>query len=402
MAINPVSGAASSTVARWPSDANELIAQHTDPLGRVDTQRLAALVYQASTDDPSKASAAYADIENALAAQSPAEASHFAQDTLTAFAAAATTGATVGAFRGSAALGDAGAIATNLGADQTARAARTLMDNPILSKEWVAFESAWTGKGGFTGSLRTLLDQQGITYNVTPLRPPAGSLTSRSGVPQAQANNINGNLARDQVAAQQRALGANTSTEVPDPAYGRRIDVRADYPGPATHVTRTDFETKVGRLGLYDGRPQALADGRALTANAAIRSNAEAMLADGARLTSTGEALTNASRIVGVGGKVLLPVAVAANAVQLYGAFREDGNTIGVHTGRAAAEVAGGWGGAIAGAEVGATFGSLAGPVGTVIGGVAGGIIGGIAGSKAGDAVFDAGRSAFDKVASWF
>ena len=402
--INAVSGAesSSSTDASQAIDANKLIAEHTDLQGRVDTRGLAVLVQQASTADPGKASAAYADIENALAAQSPVDGSHFAEDTRAAFAAAAT-GSAVGALKGGAVLGQAGAGAIARGASQTAPALQTLKDNPILSKEWVGFESAWTGKGGFTGPLRTLLDAQGITYNVTPLRSPPGSLNKGSGVPLAQANNINGTLGRDQIAARQTALGAHVDKEVADPAYSRRVDVRADYPGPdPAHVTRTDFETKVGRTGISSARGEALADGSALRDNATIRSGAEAMLKDGEGLTRSGEALAKAGKVLDVGGKALLPVAAAADAAQLYGAFKEDGNTIGVHTGRAASEVAGGWGGAIAGAEGGAALGSLAGPVGTAIGGVAGGIIGGIGGSKIGDAAFDAGRSAFDKVASWF
>jgi hypothetical protein len=405
--INAVSGAesSSSTDASQAVDANELIADHTDSQGRVDTRGLAALVHQASTEDPGKASAAYAEIENALAAQSPADGSHFAEDTRAAFAAAATTGSAVGALKGGAVLGEGGADAIARGASQTAPAVQTLKDNPILSKEWVGFESAWTGKGGFTGPLKTLLDAQGITYNATPLRSPPGSLNKGSGVPLPQANNINGDLGRDQIAAQQTALGAHVDKEVREPAYSRRIDVRADHPSSdPTHAARTDFEVKVGRTGIGSpgARGEALADGSALRDNAAIRTGAEAMLKDGEGLTRSGEALAKAGRVLDVGGKVLLPVAAAADAAQLYGAFKEDGNTIGVHTGRAAAEVAGGWGGAIAGAEGGAALGSLAGPVGTAIGGVAAGIIGGLGGSKVGDAAFDAGRSAFDKVASWF
>lgn len=405
MTISAVSGAefSPSTGASQAIDANELIAQHTDSHGRVDTQGLAALVHQASTEDPGKASSAYTDIENALAKRSPTDASHFAQDTSAAFAAAAK-GAAVGALKTGASLGQSGADAIARGTSQTANAVRTLTDNPILSKHWVPYDSAWTGKSGFTGGLKALLDRQGITYDVTPLRSPPGSLSKTSGVSAKVANNTNGTLARDHYAAQQRALGAQVTTEAPDPAYGRKVDVRADFPGPdPTQATRIDNEIKVGRADASSRlRSEALRDGQALRDNATIRSGAEAALKDGEGLTRSGEALANAGKVLDGAGKVLIPVAVAGDALQLYGAFKEDGNKIGVHTGRAAAEVAGGWGGAIGGAEAGAAIGSLAGPVGTVIGGVAGGVIGGLAGSKAGDAVFDAGKSAFDKVASWF
>jgi hypothetical protein len=181
--INAVSGAASSssTDASQAIDANELIAEHTDPQRRVDTRGLAALVHQASTEDPGKASAAYADIENALAAQSSLDGSHFAEDTRAAFAAAATTGSAVGALKGGAVLGQAGTDAIARGARQTAPAVQTLKDNPILSKEWVGFESAWTGKGGFTGPLKSVLDAQGITYNATGNeRQPPATLNGRT------------------------------------------------------------------------------------------------------------------------------------------------------------------------------------------------------------------------------
>ena len=403
MAVDAVRDSRSSSEPDQAVDAKQLIAEHTDANGRVDTQGLANLVEEAATQDPDKASAAYQDIENALAARNPTDASHFAQDTVARFA-AATAGTAVGALKAGRTLAREGAATIAEGAGKIATATQTLKDNPILSKRWTNATSAWTGKGGFSGPLRDLLDQQGISYNRTPLRAPAGSIGKGAGVPKEKANNINGDLLRDQQARQHRAAGAKVETEVPIPGTSRRVDVRADYPGSdATHGHRLEEETKVGYHSAdAETRAQVLKDGQRLRANAAVRKGAESLLKEGEGLTRSGEAVAKAGKALEVGGKVLLPVAVAADAVQLYGAFKEDGDKIGVHTGKAAAEVAGGWGGAIAGAEAGAALGSLAGPAGTVVGGVVGGVAGGLAGSKVGDAVFDAGRSAFDKLKSLF
>ena len=94
-------------------------------------------------------------------------------------------------------------------------------------------------------------------------------------------------------------------------------------------------------------------------------------------------------------GKVAVPVAVAADGVQLYNAYKQDGNTIGAHTAETAGSVAGGWAGAAIGAEsgaevggaIGAAFGGVGAVPGAIIGGLAGGVVGGIAGSSVGKGV---------------
>lgn len=106
---------------------------------------------------------------------------------------------------------------------------------------------------------------------------------------------------------------------------------------------------------------------------------------------------------VGKAGKVLVPVAIAANAVQLGQAVQQDGGRIGDNTGRTASGIAASWGGAIAGAEGGAALGAAIGSVvpgaGTAVGAVVGGVIGAVAGGVGGDWV---GRHGYDLVKSWF
>lgn len=427
MAVSAVQGSQSSTGASAASDVHELIAQHTDSHGRVDTQGLANLVQQAAAQDPDKASAAYQDIEHSLAERSPTDASHFAQDTAAGF----LKGAAVGAMHAGGTLAKQGAATVAEGARTIGEAAQTLKDNPILSIRWTSATSAWTGRGGFTGPLKDLLDRHGISYDPRPMATPAGSVANAAqaraaaGNPsltakeaRAWASNHNGTLFENQRAAQHTAAGAKVSQRVPVQDGSRVVDVRADYEGPdPLHNQRVEEEDKAGRTGSNKRtRAEAEKDGQRLRENAETRGRAETQLKDGEGMVRDGEAVAKLGKAAEVGGKVLLPVAIAADAYQLYGAFKEDGDHIGAHTVRAGAEVAGGWGGAVAGAEAGAALGSLAGPAGTLIGGVAGGVIGGMAGSKAGDLAvdagekvadagkkaLDAGKSALHTVASWF
>lgn len=389
-------------------DASRLIAQATDPKsGAVDTRALAQAVHQAAGVDPKTASAAYGEVEHALSERSPADASRFNSDVQDAFRTSgdAAAGLGVGASKAGGGLSAAGAARTAEGAGLTTRGAQLLKDNPLLSKQWVSTRSLWTGKGGFTSNLQTMLKQHGIAFDTTVRPPPAGSLGKGSGVPLEKANNVNGALGRDSIAKDLQASGASVSKEVPVPGTGRRIDVRGDYPANANSpARRVDVESKVGRKGAdAETRAQVIKDGQDLAANRATRTTAEGLLKDGEAAAASGRTLSTAGKALDVGGKVLKPLAIAADGAQLYGAFKADGNKVGVNTGRTASGVAGSWAGAAAGAEVGAEAGAAIGSVvpgaGTVVGGVVGGLIGGAAGAFVGDGV---GRKAFDTVKSWF
>ncbi len=205
-----------------------------------------------------------------------------------------------------------------------------------------------------------------------------------SGVGSARANNTNGSLARDAIADDYRSRGVEAHTEVPSQGGARRVDVQVQQPAADPRYRGTlDIESKVGRAGLDgDTRLQVAKDAQALAENGEVR--------------GAGHALEGA-------GKVLGPVAVVADAVQLGQAFHQDGNTIGKNTGRAAAGVAGGWGGALAGAEAGGAAGAALGSVGPVVGTAVGGAIGAIAGGIAGGAGGDwVGRRLFDEAGSIF
>ncbi|MCW5868320.1 MAG: hypothetical protein KIS61_13755 [Candidatus Eremiobacteraeota bacterium] len=105
------------------------------------------------------------------------------------------------------------------------------------------------------------------------------------------------------------------------------------------------------------------------------------------QLATAGEIASTAKGL----GKVLKPVGIATDALQLGEAFQKDGGTIGRNTAKAATEIGASWGGAVAGAKLGAlggaAIGSVVPVVGTAIGGVVGGIAGGIVGGLTGGAV---------------
>ena len=340
------------------ASAGSMIAAVTDPnTGAVDTKALAATVAQAMPGHMDQASKAYSDLSGALAARNPADAQHFAADVRAAVQHGPDVAA--GASRG---LSNAG---------------RTLLtDNPILTKRWESTQSPWTGKGGFTDGLQDMLRSHGIEVAPGVNPAPVGGLDRTSGVPQARANNVNGSLARDDIADRYRQGGARVQTEVPTQGGSRRVDVRADVPNKdPRYAERIDTESKLGRTSDGPGvRTQALKDGEALVENLKLR--------------GLGAGLEKA-------GKVALPLAIAGDALQLGQAYKADGGTIGKHTGEAASGIGGAWAGAEAGGELGAELGSLAGPEGTVIGGVVGGIVGGIAGSSVGKDIFKGISSLF-------
>jgi hypothetical protein len=315
------------------------------------------VVADAGHHDFSKASAAYSAITAQLGSHSPVDAARFDHDVSESFA------------RGAA--DTAPAISRGL----SAGGKQLLMNNPILTKQWQSTTSMWTGKGGFTQGLRDLLTRNGIDVASGVNPPPPGSLGPSSGVPAAQANNINGGLARDAIASRYRAAGYQVQTEVPP--NGKRInDVRVNIEAQDPRYSqRIEIESKVGRTG----QSPRIADQVAKDAKD---------LADNAKIRGAGAALETA-------GKVMLPVAIAADGYELFNAYQQDGSHLGMHTGEAAAGIAGSWGGAIAGAEAGATIGSIVGPGGTVVGGVVGGIVGGIVGDST-------ARHIFDDIASLF
>lgn len=363
MQCSATSDTRASDAARFDSDvdtpetrAADLVDRATDPdTGDVDTACLAGWVADAAGQDADTASAAHAAIETELLARSPADASRFNADVVSAFG-----GAVFGAGQGFVVGGGL-----------------LLEQNPILSKVWEPTRSAWTGKGGFTSGLQQLLEANGIEIGRTVHAPPAGSLGKGSGVSAAVANNTNGALARDAIADRFRAQGLATQIEQPRHGGARVVDVVTDVPATdPRQARRVEVESKVGRVSLdSDIRRQVDFDARSLAQNRAIR--------------QTGDVLEKL-------GKVARPVGLVLDAVAVGEAFRADGNRVGEKTGRTASGVAGGalggWGGAAAGAAIGT---AIFPGVGTVVGGV----VGGIAGALAGDA---AGKGLFDTVKNWF
>ncbi len=340
-----------------------LIAGVTNPAtGEADTATLARQIADAAAQDPAKAGAAYQAVREQLRQRDPSLSQQLDSDV-----ARAVSDVAKGVAPG---LNKAGA--------------HVLTSNPILSKQWVSTQSAWTGKGGFTQGVRDLLDSHGIAVERGVRPAPPGSLGPFSGVPQVRANNINGLLAEKRIADGYRSQGLEVRPQQPIQNGSRVVDVRVEQLAPDPRNNRTlDIESKVGRTSLDpDIRTQVAKDAQALAENGQAR--------------TLGGALETA-------GKVLRPVAVVADTVQLGQAFHQDGNKVGLNTGRAASGIAGGWGGAIAGAEgggaLGAAVGSVVPVVGTAVGGVAGAVAGGIGGAIGGDW---AGRRLFDAIRSRF
>jgi hypothetical protein len=345
------------------AQAAELISRATDArTGYVDTRQLGAWVADAARSDFAAASQAHAAIEAQLG---PADAAHFNQDVVEA---ASNPLATPGG------LWAAGGPLQSAGT-------RLLTENPILTKQWEFTQSAWTHKGGATPGLQQMLESHGIRVSDVVHAPPPGSVGKASGVPEKSATTLNGNLARDEIAARYGApANPNVATEVRRPEFNRRVDVVVDVPNSDPRMAqRIEIESKVGRTSLDgpNGRitSEVLRDGDALRANRMLR---------------------NSGQVLEGVGKVARPVGIVLDVIEVGQAFRADGNQIGANTGRAASGVAGGALGAWGGAAGGAAIGTMIFPgVGTVVGGVVGGIIGAVGG----DAI---GRGVFDTVKSWF
>lgn len=361
------------------SAAADVVARATDPRsGAVDTGRLAGWVVDARRADPPTAEAAHAAIERELFdAGRLVELGHYHEDLRQAAAADASA-------NGGAPFADAAGVAEAApgglwaaGQAWAGQGRQLLVDNPVLVKRWEATTSPWTGKGGFTPGLTELLTQGRIEFDTNVRPAPPGSLNSTSGVRPAIANNVNGALARDAIADEWRATGAQVRTEVPVQGGSRRVDVVVEPPAAdPRQQQRIEIESKLGRTGLdSDIRAQVAADADALKANRLLR---------------------NSGQVLEGVGKVARPVGLVLDAVSLGSAYQADGNRIGENTGRTASGIAGGalggWGGAAAGAAIGT---AIFPGVGTVVGG----IIGGIGGALAGDA---AGKGVFDTVKGWF
>jgi hypothetical protein len=363
--IHPAAAAAAASSASAgggadpAANAQALIHQATDSHGHVDTRQLAHWVNDAAGHDFDAASQAHAHIEQQL---SPADASRFNHDIVAAAAASPLPGGLWGA-----------------GHQMVREGTKVLVDNPILAKRWVSTTSAWTGKGGFTDGLRNLLESHGIQVEDRVRLAPAGSLGKSSGVKVQVANNTNGALARDAIADEWRLKpGAQVSTEVPTQGGARVVDVRVHEPAVDPRLSKvTDIESKVGRYsqGKALVETQIANDAKALQANRVLRGSGEVL-----------------ERV----GKVARPIGLAIDAIQVGAAFHADGNRVGMQTGRAVSNVAGGALGGWGGAAAGAAIGTMIFPgVGTAVGGIIGGIGGAIAGSEV-------AKAAFDKVASWF
>ena len=192
-----------------------------------------------------------------------------------------------------------------------------------------------------------------------------------------------------------------------DTPLGRReVDILATKNvGHPTLSEEIRVESKVGSRSLpaqatgSNVRRQADKDIAALAdrhANApAAQARGHSLHAAGNSALDKGSALAKAGAAANTVGKIARPVGAVMTAFEIGGAFKADGNKVGVNTMGKVAGLAGGAGGAWAGAAAGAALGSVVPGVGTVIGGVVGGIVGGLAG----EAVVS---KAFDAVKGWF
>ncbi len=360
-----------------PGSASDLLREATDSrTGVTDTSKLASWIADAARQNFDTASAAYRQIDAQLSQTDPAAAGHLSRDVAAAFTAQqGSAGPSSTAFTGP-------LWAAGNGVSEAGKA--VLRNNPILQVRWISTPNA-KQEVGFTRGLEELLSSKGIQFQQYP------RLNTLNPSPAPQYRTYNGNQARDAIASRYQAKGYTVQTEVTvntplqtpkRPTGERHIDVSASKAGPTPETgIQVDVESKLGRAGL-DGetRLQVAKDAWRLEQNGTLR--------------GVGTTLETA-------GKILKPVGVAVDALQIAAAVHEDGNKFGPHAQRTTAEVtggaAGGWAGAETGAAAGAAIGTLVAPgIGTAIGGVIGGLLGGFGGgwlgSKAGDAAYDATR----------
>lgn len=338
--------------------ARVAIAAATGPGGTVDTAALAGMVREAHASDPAKADAAFGAIRDALAKTSPAAAGAFERETVEAFQGTVGAGSTVAA----------GTIASGVGR-------QVLRDNPILSVQWTSTQNL-NLKSGFTPGLASLLREEGIEVDLRA-RPTPQSVTSNA----PRYRTANGAAARDAVADDYKAQGHRVSTEIEfqtrvstaqTPTGVRRVDVVVDIDGKTPETAqRILVESKLGRTGL-DGF---------------VRSE----VAKDADLLAQNRTMRRAGNALDIGGKVLRPVGVVVDAVEIGSAIKSDGGRFGENAQRTTAGVAGGAVGGAGGAVAGAAIGTMIFPgVGTVVGGLIGGALGAWGGDTGGRAAYDA------------
>lgn len=241
-----------------------------------------------------------------------------------------------------------------------------LIDNKELRILWENTKSAWDGKSGFSEPLANQLRSGGVSVGDTPRPVPAGSVGRNAGVSQGKASNINGAKASDAIAQEHRAAGYQVEREKPLPKYNRRVDVAVDMPHPSDPRLSKELriESKVGYTtrGGHTTK-EMLSDIRQLADNRAVR--------------RVGFALERA-------GKIVRPIGLVMDAVQLGSAFKADGKRIGQNTGKAASELAGGAAFGAAGAVIGQALIPI-----PVVGAAVGAAVGSWAGSKLGDLGFN-------------
>lgn len=350
------------------TNADDLIASVTDhSSGDVDTNALAAMVADAFQQDPGRAEAAYAELQVALASQGTDLASRLDEDVSIYLAGV-----------GSAVFG------TGQGAVNAGR--RILADNPLLRVMYEFTDSPWDGKGGATPGMLKMV--QSHSFEVVPEinRPPAGGIHRNQGISAKSANPRNGALARDAIAARQRAqYGADkVRAEAPIEGHpGKKVDVEAHVANRKPWKAEVHWtESKAGRQSP-DARMRAQADvySDSVATNRALRAPGQ--------------------KLIKYGGKVLRPLGLVMDAVAIGEAIHEDGNRFGEKAARTTVGVAGGAGGALAGAAWGAALGSAVPVVGTLAGALVGGAFGGLVGTGLGEGAYDLGKKAIEKIKDW-
>ncbi len=153
--------------------------------GRVDTRTLGGWVADAARQDPAAASAAHAAIEDHLLKGSPGDVARFNEDVAAARLAPALRprrrrpGPRAQRHQGA---GRQSHPDETLGGHAAARGRARAASRPSSSGSW---------------------RRGGIEMNHRPYAAPAGSLGKTSGAPLAKANNTNGTLARDAIAARE-------------------------------------------------------------------------------------------------------------------------------------------------------------------------------------------------------
>jgi hypothetical protein len=267
---------------------------------------------------------------------------------------------------------------------------RILIANPTLDPQYVFHSSKWTGKGGPTPGVLEELRRLGLSWDSKIYPAAPGSIGRDAGIDRSIANNINGALAEEATAARLRAQGFTVLRPVPDDGGGRIPDMsylmqnpdpryRAN---PAYNVERRT-EVKSGTTSLKPHIRQQM------KRDAAARDRRETERAKGEVLQAEGRLVRNLGRAPGA-------VGLGLDGLELFSAYRADGNRIGENTERAATGIAGGaaggWGGAAAGGAGGAAIArKWKAPRGRLglLSALVGGMIGAIGGDHSSRAIYD-------------